>query len=115
MFGDTPPPWLGWANTSSARAITTIVAIFALVVAAFVGLRQQTYITCVADQQSMSDARTRILAAATDNERAADTALIAGEQPNGPKIVELRAQSVAARAVTDLVRKQNPPPPLRRC
>lgn len=115
MFGDTPPPWLRWANTSTARAVTTIVAIIALLVAAYVGLRQQDYITCVADQQSMSDARTRILAAATDNERAADTALIAGQQPGGPTIVELRQASVAARAVTDLVRKQNPPPPLRRC
>jgi hypothetical protein len=115
MFGDQPPSWLRWANTATARSITTIVAFVALIIAGIVGLRQQDYITCVADQQSMSDARTRILAAATDNERAADTALVQGEQPGGPMLAELRQRSIAARAVTDLVRKQNPPPPLRRC
>lgn len=115
MFGDTPPRWLAWANTSSARAVTTIVAFIALIVAGLLGIRQQDYITCVADQQARSDARTRILAAATDAERAADTRLIAGPQPGGPSAEQLRAASVAARAVTDLLRKDNPPPPLRRC
>lgn len=114
-MGENPPRWLAWANTSTARAVTTIIATIALVLAALLGLRQQDYIACVADQQALSDARTRILAAATDNERAADTALIAGPVPGGPTGPELRSASVAARAVTDLVRKQNPPAPLRRC
>lgn len=115
MFGDNPPGWLRWANTSGARAITTIIAFVALMLSGLLAVRQQSYITCIADQQSLSDARTRILAAATDVERAADTDLIAGPRPGGPTAEQLRAASIAARAVTDLVRKNNPPPPLRRC
>ena len=34
MFGDEPPRWLRWANTSAARATTTIVAFVALVLSA---------------------------------------------------------------------------------
>ena len=115
MFGDNPPDWLRWANTPTARAITTVVAMVALIISIFLLSRLQGYISCVADQQALSDARARALAAATDAERVADTALIAGEQPGGPPAAELRAASVAARNVTDLVRRQNPPPPRRRC
>ena len=115
MFGDNPPRWLRWANTSAARSITTITAIVALLLSFIVLYRLQGYISCVADQQALSDSRARALAAATDAERVADTAVIRGPQPGGPSAEQLRAASVAARNVTDLVRRQNPPPPMRRC
>jgi hypothetical protein len=115
MFGDNPPRWLSWANTSGARATTTIVAVVALILSGLLGVRQQSYINCVAEQQQADAERTRAIASATDAERAADAALVAGAQPGGPTLVELRAADVAARQVTDRVREQNPPPRLKRC
>ncbi len=115
MFGDNPPRGLRWANTAVARAITTMVAIVALTMSIVLLGRLQDYTKCIADQQAISDERSRAIAAATDIERAADTALIAGATPGGPTAEELAQASVAARAVTDRVRAQNPPPPLRRC
>lgn len=114
MFGDEPPRWLRWANTSAARATTTIVAFVALVLSALLGMRQQGYINCVAEQQSLDAERTRAIAAATDIERKADAALVAGPTA-GVSIEQLRAADVAARQFTDQVREQNPPPKLRRC
>lgn len=114
MFGDNPPRWLAWANTSGARASTTIVAFIALILSALLGLRQQSYITCVAEQQALDAERTRAIAAATDIERQADAALVAGPSP-GVTVEQLRAADVAARAFTDRVREQNPPPPMHRC
>jgi hypothetical protein len=104
MFGENPPRWLSWANTSGARA-TTIVAVVALILSGLLGVRQQSYINCVAEQQQADAERTRAIASATD----------AGAQPDGPTLVELRAADVAARQVTDRVREQNPPPRLKRC
>ncbi len=115
MFGDTPPPWLSWANTSGARATTTIVAVIALVLSAVLAVRQQGYISCVAEQQQIDAARTRAIAAATDVERQADKALIEGPRPGGPSEEQLRARAAAAREVTDTVRRQNQPPPARTC
>lgn len=115
MFGDNPPHWLRWANTSAARSITTMVSFVALILSFVVLYRLQGYISCVADQQSLSDTRTRAISAATDVERAADSALIAGARPGGPTVEELRAASVAARNLTDTIRRQNPPPSVRRC
>jgi|SRR5688572_16245938 len=115
MFGDNPPRWLGWANTSSARAITTIIAFVALVMSGFLAVRQQAYIECVAEQQARDSERTRAISAATDAEREADRELIAGPRPDGPTAEQLRAAAVAARAVTDRVRQQNPAPPMHRC
>lgn len=115
MFGDNPPRALRWANTAAARSITTITAIIALLLSFVVLYRLQGYISCVANQQASSDARTRAISAATDAERAADTALVAGPREGGPSAAELRQASIAARNVTDLVRRQNPPPPMRRC
>lgn len=113
VFGDDPPAWLSWANTSGARASTTFVAVVALILSAILGLRQQSYITCVADQQAADAERTRAIAAATDIERAADAALVLGA--GGPDVVHLRAADVAARAFTDKVREQYPPSESRRC
>jgi hypothetical protein len=115
MFGDEPPGWLSWANTAGARATTTIVAVVALGLSALLGIRQQSYINCVAEQQAASDDRTRAIAAATDMERAADAALVAGPAAAGRTVEQLRAADVAARAFTDRVREQNPPPRARRC
>jgi len=115
MFGDHPPRWLAWANTAGARATTTAVAFVALIVSALLGVRYQNYVECVADQQQRDGDRTRAVSAATDVERAADTAVLAGPRPGGPTAEELRLAAVAARKVTDQVRAQNPPPPVGRC
>jgi hypothetical protein len=115
MFGDNPPRGLRWANTAAARSITTFTAIIALLLSFVVLYRLQGYISCVADQQARTDARTRAISAATDAERVADTALVAGPRPGGPSADELRQASIAARNVTDLVRRQNPPTPISTC
>lgn len=113
MFGENPPAGLRWANTTAARSVTTIMAVIALALSAFLLYRLDDYVDCIADQQSRSDERSRALAAATDVERAADTAALAGV--GKPDAERLRQAAVAARAVTDQVRRQNPPPPIRRC
>lgn len=115
MFGDNPPHWLRWANTSGARAVTTIIAFVALVLSGFLAVRQQSYINCVAEQQARDAERTRAIAAATDVERQADAELLAGPRPGGPSADQLRAAAVAARAITDRVRHQNPAPAMHRC
>lgn len=115
MFGDHPPHWLRWANTSAARATTTFIAIIALVLSAWLLLRQQQYLDCVADAQHASARRTSAISEATDRERAADLALIRGPLPGGPDVAQLRAAALAARQNTDRVRAENPPPSSDRC
>lgn len=116
MSPQTPPPrGLRWADTPFARAATTGVAFIAIAASTLIGIRQQTYITCVANQQRASAERAVALATATDAERLADTAVVAGPRPGGPTADELRAASVAARNVTDRVRAANPPAPARTC
>lgn len=115
MFGDDPPRWLRWVDTPGARSVTTLVAMIALVSSALLGFRQQAYIDCIAEEQAKSAERARILAAATDAERAADRDLIEGPTLTGRRLDELRSTAVAARQVTDRARAANPPPPLRRC
>lgn len=110
MFGDNPPKWLRWANTSGARATTTVIAIVALLISVVLLARLQGYIDCVAESQRRDAQRTAAIAAATDAERVADSALIEGPLPGGPDAQQLRANSYAARQVTDRVRAQNPPP-----
>jgi len=115
MFGENPPAWLRWANTSGARATTTLIAIVALMTSVVLLARLQGYINCVADSQRQDSQRTAAIAVATDAERAADNALIEGPLPGGPDAQQLRANSYAARQVTDRVRAQNPPPALNPC
>lgn len=115
VFGDHPPAWLRWANTSGARATTTIIAIIALVMSGLLLLRLQHYVDCVADQQNADAKRTAAIAAATDRERRADAALVLGPTPGGPSGADLRRLDVEAREHTDSVRAANPPPPPREC
>lgn len=115
VFGDSPPRWLRWANTSGARATTTVIAIVALLLSGWLLLRLQSYVDCVAEQQHADAKRTTAIAEATDRERAADRALIAGPVPGGPDAATLRAEAIDARQATDRVRADNPPPPLNRC
>lgn len=112
---DTPPRFLRWADTPTARSAGTLVALVALIAALLLGLRQQAFVSCVAEEQAKDAERTRILGTATDAERAADRELIAGPAATGKSIDDLRAASAAARDLTDQVRAANPPPPLRRC
>lgn len=115
MFGDHPPRWLRWANTSGARATTTVIAIVALLMSGMLLLRLQRYVDCVADQQNADAVRTAAISAATDLERRADAALVRGPLAGGPDKEELRRLDVEAREHTDRVRAANPPPPPRQC
>lgn len=107
-MSETPPRGLGWTNTPPARAITTVVAIVALLVAGALGIRQQAYINCVAEQQRLAATRTAAIAKATDRERAAQRALIQGVKPENS--AELRDAVLRSYDSTDQVRAENPPP-----
>lgn len=112
---EEPPRWLAWAGTPTMRAITTVVALIAFAVAGVSGYRLQSLGDCLAEQQRADARRTAVIAAATDAERRADAALVAGPQPGGPDGRELRQADVAARQHTDAVRAANPPLPLNPC
>ena len=115
MFGDNPPKWLRWANTSGARATTTVIAIVALLVSGYLFYRLNELVTCIAERQRADAARTAVIAEATDAERRADAALVAGPQPGGPSGAELRRRDVEARRHTDEVRAANPPTSVNPC
>jgi len=112
---EDPPRWLAWAGTPTMRALTTAVAMFALLVSAVLFYQLQSFTQCLADQQRADAARTAVISQATDAERRADAALVAGPQPGGPAGAELRRQDVAARQHTDEVRAAHPPLPLDPC
>lgn len=112
---DQPPRWLAWAGTPTMRAVTTLVSMIALLVSAILFYQLQSFTKCLADQQGADAGRTAIIARATDAERRADAALVAGPQPGGPDGKTLRQQDVAAREYTDAVRAANPPLPLDPC
>lgn len=112
---DEPPRGLRWTATGTMRGVTTLVALIALAVAILVGVKQQLYINCVGRQQNRDAVRTEAISRATDAERAADRALIAGPTPGGPTIAQLRAIDTAAREHTDAVRAEYPPPPTGQC
>lgn len=112
---DDPPRWLAWFGTPTMKAVTTFVALFSLLVSAVLYWQLQAFTQCVADQQRADASRTAVIAKATDAERRADAALVAGPQPGGPDAAALRRQDVAAREYTDAVRAANPPLPLDPC
>lgn len=112
---DSAPRGLGWLDTRTTKALTTGLSIIAILLSGFLLFRLQAYIDCVAEAQSLAGERTRAIAAATDAERVADAALVAGPRPGGPDAAELRRQDVAARNLTDRVRAMNPPPSAARC
>lgn len=112
---DQPPHWLAWAGTPSMRAITTFVAMIALLISGILGARLIMFTNCLAEQQAADARRTAVIATATDAERRADAALVAGPRPGGPSGSELRRQDVEARQHTDEVRSANPPLPLNPC
>lgn len=109
------PRGMRWTENEFTRSLTTILAVVAMVVAIYVGYRQQAYITCVADQQRADAVRTSAIARATDGERVADRRLLDGPVPGGRTVEQLRQDSIAARAATDAVRAENPPPPPGNC
>lgn len=112
-FDDKPPKALQWLDTDAARAVTTALAIVAILGAILLGIRQQQYISCVADQQRMAAVRTTAIAKATDAERAAQRRLLVEiNKTNGP---ELRAAVLAAYDETDRIRAANLPPAAHRC
>jgi hypothetical protein len=115
MMSPTPPRSLRWFDTDSAKAVTTLLAIVALIVSGWLFFRLQRYVDCVAEQQAADSRRTAAIARATDAERSADAALVAGQQPGGPSPAELRQLDIIARTNTDKVRAANPPPSLREC
>jgi len=112
---EDPPKWLAWAGTPTARAATTAIALLALIVSGVLGARLIAFTQCVAEQQAADAKRTAVIAAATDAERRADAALVAGPRPGGPDGATLRRLDVEARRHTDEVRAANPPLPLDPC
>lgn len=112
---EQPPHWLAWSGTPTMRAATTFVAMIALIISGILGARLILLTQCLADQQTADAKRTALIAVATDAERRADAALVAGPQPGGPDGEALRRQDVAARQHTDDVRSANPPLPLNPC
>lgn len=106
------PRGFRWADQPIGRAIMVIMAIISLGLSLFVGYQYVGLIDCLKDQARADAVRTKAIADATDRERAADLALIAGPRPNGSDAGELRAESVAARKHTDEVRAANPAPPV---
>lgn len=104
-----PPRGFRWTATAAARGITTLLAIATLGMAIFLGIRQQLYVSCVAEQQRIEAARTEAISDATDAERAADRELLADPTP------ERRAAALAAREHTDRVRAEHPAPGPRHC
>jgi hypothetical protein len=112
---EDPPRWLAWAGTPTMRAITTLLALVAFIAVGWLGMQQQSFIRCLADQQRADAARTVIISDATDAERRADAALVNGPQPGGPSGLELRRADVEARRHTDDVRAAHPAPPASTC
>jgi hypothetical protein len=106
---DQPPRGLRWTTTDTARGLTTIVAMLALLLGITVCVQQQVYIHCVGARQAADAKRTAAISHATDVERAADRDLLDGPRPGGPTLLQLRDAAVAARAHTDVVRAANPP------
>jgi hypothetical protein len=102
------PAGLRWADTGAARSATTVVALLALAGAIVLGVRQQVYISCVADQQRADQVRTSAIARATDNERRAQRLLIENIKPENS--AGLRAAVLDAYGITDKARAANPPP-----
>lgn len=112
---EDPPHWLAPFGRPTMKAITTLVAFVALLVSGVLYWQQQALTQCLADQQRADAKRTSVIATATDAERRADAALVAGPVPGGPTGIELRRQDVAAREHTDAIRAANPPLPLDPC
>lgn len=106
---DTPPRGLRWTASAAARGVSTLLAILALTAAVYLGIRQQLYVSCLADRQRADAIRTEAISDATDAERRADRELLAGVRPGGPSGRELLAAALAARIHTDQVRAANPP------
>lgn len=114
MTVDTPAPrWLRWADTSAARAATTMLAIVAIISAILLGVRQQEYISCVANQQQADSVRTAAIAKATDVERIAQRKLIAATPSSNHEA--LRQAVLRAYDQTDAARAANPAPPPATC
>lgn len=110
MNARTPPPrGLGWTATWPARALATFLAVISLVVSLYVGYRYVALVDCLRAGAVADQRRTAAIADATDAERAADLALLAGPTPGGPDGAELRRVDIAARQHTDAVRAANPP------
>lgn len=103
-----PPRGLRWADTRAARGVTTAVSLVALLAAIALGVRQQYYISCVADQQRAGQVRTAAIARATDNERRAQRLLIENIKPENS--AGLRTAVLDAYDITDKARAANPPP-----
>lgn len=109
----TPPRGLRWADTPAARSIATIISVVAILAAIGLGVRQQAYISCVAEHQKADAVRTAAISRATDNERRAQRLLIANIKPGDSS--GLRAAVLDSYDATDRVRAANPPGPADGC
>ena len=88
--------------------IADMLSVIALLAAIVLGVRQQVYISCVADQQRADQVRTAAIARATDSERRAQRLLIENIKPEN--VSGLKSAVLDAYDITDRARAANPPP-----
>ena len=109
----TPPAGLRWTDAGLTRGLTTVIAIIAMIATVGLGIRQQKYISCVADHQRADAVRTKAISQATDNERKAQRRLLTDITPS--TAAALRAAVLQAYDLTDQVRATYPPGPSDGC
>jgi hypothetical protein len=98
----TPPRGLRWLDAPLGRVIALGLAVVSIAVSLYVGSLYVGLIDCLREQAGADALRTSAIAEATDRERRADLALLAGTGS--------RQQSIDARQFTDQVRAENPAP-----
>lgn len=98
-------------TTGHLWGVAFVLAVVSLAVSGYVGYRYVGLVDCLSGRDLADQRRTAAIAAATDQERRADLALIRGEgEP-----AKLRADALAAREHTDEVRRTHPAPPVTAC
>lgn len=100
------PRGFRWIDTPAARAVLAVLIVVSLGLSIYASARYVGLVNCLQAHAAADAKRTKAIADATDVERRADSALLAGR--GDP--VALRAASLAARAQTDRVRAANPAP-----
>lgn len=112
---DPPPRGLGWTVSPFGRVVSLTLAVIALGLSVYVNVLRIELAECLADRDLADQKRTAAIAAATDDERLADLALLKGAHENEFKRDELRKLTIKAREHTDRVRLANPAPKVRPC
>lgn len=93
--------------TSRLWLVALFLAVTSMVVSGYVGYRYVGLVDCLRAASLADQRRTAAIADATDEERAADLALLRGEGS--------RDAAARAREHTDEVRRAYPAPPVKPC